>query len=143
MRYLVLMLYCNTSFSPGHFALFQFLLEKIRIVLTSMDDVLGEHREQYEYFLLDLLEAREMGEEEIAARSKCFLRLPSETFNCVVVRLNRSTDMYRKHAKVTLSNICAEWEPIVYKDTILFLTQLGNRRLTDYYDTQSLSLIHI
>lgn len=137
VRYLVLMLYCNTSFSPGHFALFQFLLEKIRIVLTSMDDVLGEHREQYEYFLLDLLEAREMSEEEIAARSKCFLRLPSETFNCVVVRLNRSTDMYRKHAKVTLSNICAEWEPIVYKDTILFLTQLGNRRLTDYYDTQS------
>lgn len=137
VRYLVLMLYCNTSFSPGHFALFQFLLEKIRIVLTSMDDVLGEHREQYEYFLLDLLEGREMSEDEIAARSKCFLRLSPENYNCVVVRLNRSTDMYRKHAKMTLSNICAEWEPIVYKDIILFLTQLGNRRLTDYYDTEA------
>ena len=136
VRYLVLMLCCNVEFSPGLLALFQFLLEKIRICLSSMDDVIGQQREQYEYFLLDLLEQREMSPREIEERSMCFLNIRKEAYNCVVVRLNRSTDMYRKHAQLTLSNLFAEWEPIIYKDTILFLAVLGHHRLLEYFDTQ-------
>ena len=137
VRYLVLMLCCNVECTPGLLALFRFLLEKIRICLAQMDDVIGEQREQYEYFLLDLLEKREMGPEEIEERGRCFLQMRKEHYNCVVIRLNRSTDMYRKHAQLTLRNLCAEWEPIIYKDTILLAASLGNRRLMEYFDTQS------
>ena len=137
VRYLVLMLCSNVECTPGLMALFQVLLERIRICLSSLDDVMGEQREQYEYFILDLLEKRNMSSEEIEERSRCFLNIRKQTYHCIVIQLNRSTDMYRKHAQMTLSNCCADWEPIIYKGKILILATLDDSGLLKQFDAQS------
>lgn len=125
VRYLILMLFSNYSYSEGTLQLFLFFLEKMRTCLSQQDEHFGEQRDQYEFFLLDLLEGRCTDPEEITQRGRCFLAPEGLAFNCVVIRLNRGTDMYRKHARLTIASRFPRWRPILYRDCILVHPALG------------------
>lgn len=125
VRYEILMLFSNFPYSDGLFQLFLYLQSKIMHYLNEESPANDSHA-QYEYFVIDLLEEHCTGEKEIWERSQCFLEQHPDSFNAILIRLNNSTEMYRKYAHFTLKSLFPEHRFIHYHDSILFFANLGN-----------------
>ena len=128
VRYEILMLFCNSPYSDGLLQLFLYLQSKILTYLQPEQERKDDSHARYEYFVIDLLEERCTDAQEIMERSKCFLGYDGDGLNAMVVRLNRSTDMYRKHAIFTLQSMFPDLRPILYHDSIVLFPNLGNPR---------------
>jgi sugar diacid utilization regulator len=120
--YLILMLFYNYDYSPGVMQLFLYFQEKL---ISSLKRNLRKnlnYRTQYEFFVIDLLERRCTELSEIEERSQCFeFACP---YHSIVIRLVHDTDMYRKHAHLTLSLLFPYTKPVLFQDSIVIYTNL-------------------
>ncbi len=125
VRYEILMLFCNFPYSDGLFQLYLHLQGKLMHYLKEEASTDDSHA-RYEYFVIDLLEEHCASEMELRERSQYFLDQHPDNFNAVVIRLNNSTEMYRKYAHFTLKSLFPEYRFVHYRDSILFFVNLGN-----------------
>ena len=137
--FIVLMLCSNTSVSRGLLQLFNFFIEKLRTYLQPAA-VKGDYiRNQFNYFIIDIIEGRVTTPREISERSIVYPPAYTTEYSTVLISHESSSPMYLEHAMNNLSAVFPNIRQILYDNYIILHPDLtsSESRKTHFLATLS------
>ena len=141
--FIVLMLCSNTRLSRGLEQLFGVFIEKLQYYLKPAVDTGDYIKNQFDYFIVDIIEGRISTPQGIMERALVYPPAYTAEYNTVLIAHENTGAMYLEHAMQNLSAIFPNVRQILYNGNIILHPDLGRRAprrthflsmLADYLD---------
>ena len=141
--FLVIMLCSNTKLSPGLEQIFRVFIDKLQYYLKPAVDTGDYIKNQFDYFIVDIIEGRISTPQGIMERALVYPPAYTAEYNTVLIAHENTGAMYLEHAMQNLSAIFPNVRQILYNGNIILHPDLGeeaSRRehfmsmLDDYLD---------
>lgn len=117
--FFVLMLCNNTPVTRGLMQLYGYFIEKIKYYLLPVTETSDYLRNQFDYFIIDIIEGRVSTPREIMERSLVYPPTYTADYNTVLVVHEGNSAMYLEHAMQNMSVIFSNVRQILYNGSII------------------------
>ena len=123
--FIVLMLCSNTRLSRGLEQLFGVFIEKLQYYLKPAVDTGDYIKNQFDYFIVDIIEGRISTPQGIMERALVYPPAYTAEYNTVLIAHENTGAMYLEHALQNLSAIFPNVRQILYNGNIILHPDLG------------------
>ena len=131
--FLVLMLCSNTPVSRGLLQLYGVFIEKLRHYLQPAAAKGDYLRNQFDYFIIDIIEGRVATPREIAERSLVFPPAYTTEYQTVLVSHESSSVMFLDHAMSNLSAVFPSVRQILHEGLIILHPDLASPARSEHF----------
>lgn len=123
--FLVIMLCSNAPISRGLRQLFGFFIEKLKYYLQPAAATGDYIKNQFDYFIVDIIEGRISTPQEIMERSLVYPPAYTAEYNTVLIAHDSTSAMYMEHAMQNISAIFPNVRQILYNGHVILHPDLG------------------